>query len=333
MELPQQIKAGLEAQLYGVSRRELARRAAQLSTSYRAASASQAVIATPQDALAYAVARMPATYAATATALAEMSERTPDFYPKSVLDLGGGPGTASFAALELWPSIERITIVERNAQFRGLAKAILDTSGNPALASALLLSDDLTAPRQDWPAADLVIASYVGVELPEPAARALARIALAKSRRVVVLIEPGTPAGFARIHMARDELLKLEAVPVAPCPHARACPIVAPDWCHFSVRLARSRDHRLAKGADAPFEDEKFSYLAVQRGSELPGAGARIVAQPHASKIGIEFRLCTPSGLVECSISRRDKALWKAARRLGWGDLLPDNDASSPLEP
>ena len=32
---------------------------------------------------------------------------------------------------------------------------------------------------------------------------------------------------------------------LAPCPHAQACPLVEPDWCHFVQRLPRSRDHRL----------------------------------------------------------------------------------------
>ena len=33
---------------------------------------------------------------------------------------------------------------------------------------------------------------------------------------------------------------------LAPCPHARPCPLAAPDWCHFSARVARSRLHREA---------------------------------------------------------------------------------------
>ena len=35
------------------------------------------------------------------------------------------------------------------------------------------------------------------------------------------------------------------------------------DWCHFSQRLPRSRDHMLLKDASVPFEDERYSYVVV----------------------------------------------------------------------
>ena len=38
-----------------------------------------------------------------------------------------------------------------------------------------------------------------------------------------------------------------------------------PDWCHFTQRLPRSRAHKQIKGAELPFEDEKFSYVALTR--------------------------------------------------------------------
>ena len=38
-----------------------------------------------------------------------------------------------------------------------------------------------------------------------------------------------------------------------------------PDWCHFTQRLQRSRAHKQVKGAELPFEDEKFAYVALTR--------------------------------------------------------------------
>ena len=56
---------------------------------------------TATDALAYALARMPATYAAVAAGLNALSEIKPDFAPATLLDVGAGPGTATWAAAEI----------------------------------------------------------------------------------------------------------------------------------------------------------------------------------------------------------------------------------------
>ena len=82
---------------------------------------------------------------------------------------------------------------------------------------------------------------------------------------MLLIVEPGTTAGWQRILDARAQLIADGAHILAPCPHALACPIAQPDWCHFSARVARSRVHRLAKEAEVPWEDEKFIYLAASR--------------------------------------------------------------------
>ena len=52
------------------------------------------------------------------------------------------------------------------------------------------------------------------------------------------------------------------------------------DWCHFSERLQRSRDHMIAKGARVPFEDERYAYVAVSRVPVVHPASARIIKPP-----------------------------------------------------
>ena len=136
--------------------------------------------------------------------------------------------------------------------------------------------------------------------------------------------EPGTPAGWQRILEARRQLIAAGAHLLAPCPHAAACPIQAPDWCHFSRRVARSRSHRLAKGGAVPWEDEKFSYLAVSRRlGELPAARVIAPAQTRSSQVAL--KLCTGEGqAVERHWSKRDGEAFKKARRLEWGDAFDD---------
>src|SRR3954453_8405832 len=65
MQLPPALTAALDALLEGVPRKELAAAAQAMSEGYRQGKPSHA-IATPLQALAYAVARMPATHAASA---------------------------------------------------------------------------------------------------------------------------------------------------------------------------------------------------------------------------------------------------------------------------
>ena len=284
----------------------------RLTATYRGGGGSRRI-----DLAAYLVARLPATYAAVARVLAELQGRRPDFVPGSLLDAGSGPGTASWAAAALWPEIGRVAFLDNSPAFLKLAGE-LGAEGPPPLARARQIAGSI----EDMPkglAADLVIAAYALAELPLARVGQVAAGLWNAARSVLVLVEPGTPQGFARLRGARDTLLKLGGVPVAPCPHAAACPMLGADWCHFSVRLSRSRAHMHAKGANVPFEDEKFAYLVLARDGE-PSGGGRILGPPAQSKPGITFRLCTASGLESRHVARRDAEAYKRARKLGWGD-------------
>ncbi|WP_309644094.1 small ribosomal subunit Rsm22 family protein [Phenylobacterium sp.] len=320
-DLPPALRQAADRLLDGVSRKGLAEQSARISAQYRSGKGSAAVVGSAADATAYVLTRLPATYAAGAHVLAEAARIAPDFAPKTLFDAGAGPGGASWAALETWPGIAAAALLDSNAAFLDMART-LAASGPAALRDAQRLRGDLTAPK-DWPAADLVIASYALAEIA-PARQAETLAALwASTLGLLVLIEPGTPDGYGRVLTARDRLIEAGAAILAPCPHHAACPLVAPDWCHFVQRLPRSRDHRLAKGGEAPFEDETFIYLVASR-SGVGRREARILAPPHAAKPGITLKLCTLEGAVEPRfVARRDKPAYAVARRLGWGDVLP----------
>jgi len=140
---------------------------------------------------------------------------------------------------------------------------------------------------------------------------------------MLLLVEPGTPDGFARIRSARAELIAAGGTVAAPCPHDAECPIVGPDWCHFAARLPRSRLHRLAKGVELPYEDEPYAYVAVFRGA-VERAG-RVLRRPEVGKAAIRLRVCAADGIRDLGVSRRDKDAYRQARRLGWGSRVsPD---------
>ena len=321
-DLPAPLRAALDRALEGMPRKGLAERAARTSQAYRAGLPSAGVIREADDALAYALTRLPATYAACSAVLAEAARTAPGFAPKSLLDAGSGTAAASWAACAVWPGAEAATWLDASPPFLALA-AQLAAGGPAALRAADARRADLTS-GGPWPRADLVIASYALAEIaPDQQASIVSELWNA-CEGMLALVEPGTPAGHARILAVRNALIAAGATVVAPCPHAEACPLIGEDWCHFSVRLPRSRDHRLAKGAEVPFEDERFSYLVAAR----PGIAAipprpRVLAPPRVGKPGIALKLCGVDGAVEQRlISKRDKPAYAATRRLGWGDVL-----------
>jgi ribosomal protein RSM22 (predicted rRNA methylase) len=173
-----------------------------------------------------------------------------------------------------------------------------------------------------------VIAAYALTEIaPGTLPGAISRLWGATGSRILI-VEPGTPEGWRRGLEVRQELIALGARILGPCPHAGPCPISAPDWCHFSQRLPRSRDHRRAKGGEAPFEDEKFFWIAAARPGQYSPAPpvSRVIAPPRTSKAGVRLRLCRPDGTVEdVDFARRDRAALVKVRRLDWGDALPED--------
>jgi ribosomal protein RSM22 (predicted rRNA methylase) len=314
--IPPDLKAAIDRYLAESVAGSLVDKTARMSERYRQGGGSDSAL----DFGAYLVARLPATYAAVTFCLTELAERRPQFSPQTLLDAGSGPGTAAWAATTAYPDISTVTFLDNNLPFLKLASSLAVQGDHAALQGARALNADLSN-LPSKASADLVVAAYALAEMPLAKARETA-IALWKAcENTLLVIEPGTPQGFARIHDVRVALLAEGAHLIAPCTHENACPMQPPDWCHFSVRLARRRDHMHAKKATVPFEDEKFSYLIAAR---QPGAleGARILSPPAESKADIKFKLCTGNGLTQQSIARRDKAEYKRVRKLDWGDLF-----------
>jgi ribosomal protein RSM22 (predicted rRNA methylase) len=317
-DLPAELKAALDARLEGRSRGDVAARAAVISRTYRD-SGTSATIKSETDALAYALARMPATYAAVSACLNAALEARSDFAPLTLLDVGAGPGTASWAATEAFPSLTSLTLLDTNPALRTLA---LDLQrGSTRLSGLNYDAGEARAALTKAEAADFVIASYLIGELGEAERKSLVEAMWTRTRDMLLIVEPGTPAGFARILNARTQLIAAGAQVLAPCPHDNACPLRAPDWCHFSQRLARSRAHKQVKGADVPFEDERFAYVVLTR-APATARPSRILAQPVVGKAEISAKLCTSGGVTIAKVPRRDKAAYAVARHWRWGDAM-----------
>src|ERR1700704_4478668 len=308
-DLPAELKAALDAKLQGLSRNDAAERATLISQTYRDGGGST-TIRTEADALAYALARMPATYAAVTASLNALRKITPHFAPASLLDVGAGPGTATWAATEAFSSLQTFTLLDTNSALRALA---LDLGG-VRLRDMTYQRGEARAALADTEAADFVVASYMIGEISDAEQRALTELMWQKTRDTLLVVEPGTPAGYARIIALRERLIALGAHVAAPCPHDGKCPLQAPDWCHFTQRLQRSRAHKQVKGAELPFEDERFAYIALTR-ARIEKRPARVLAQPEVTKAAVVTKLCTPDGVGFASTPRRDKAAYQRARK------------------
>lgn len=274
---------------------------------------------------AYLGARLPATFAAVAATLDMLPSSRLDAV-QSLLDLGAGPGTASLAAASRCPHLSRVVQVDRSAALLAIGNRLAAASAvAPPLAITQAVADvSRGSGRATWPHADLVLASYVLAELSPAQQATVVDDALRVTGQFLVIVEPGTPAGFARIHAARRRCLAAGLPVAAPCSHAGVCPMHATDdWCHFAVRVPRSRRHRQVKGGTLGYEDEKFACLVVDvgGGAALP-QGARVLRHPRVEKGQVGLEICTPDRPTRITVTRRDAA-YRAARKVDWGGSWP----------
>ncbi len=318
-QLPDALRLALERAVSGRPAGRLTVAAAALSQRYRDDQTGGGPrIRSADEIAAYAAVRLPATFAAASAALGEVRKRLPEWAPSSLLDVGAGPGGATWAAMTVWPSLEAVELVERDARLIGLGRA-LAAAGPASLRSARWTEADLA--DFEPPAAELAVAGYVLGELGADAAEAVVH-RLAAACELVVVVEPGTPRGYEAAMRARDVLLSAGGTVVAPCPHDRPCPMRGSDWCHFAARLARSTPHRHAKAATLGHEDEPYSYVAVAREAGTPIRG-RVVRRPRYRKGLVALELCTPDGLRHHDVGRSRGDAYREARRAAWGMALP----------
>lgn len=315
--LSEVLRVAIERETAKFDRRALTRAVAELTEAYKAIP-SPPVVRNQVQRAAYLAVRAPATYAACSRVFAEIERLVPEASIASMLDLGAGPGTALWAAAEVFPTTSRATLIESDAAFVKLGQDIAARTQHPLFAHAKWKIDDLGALA--LAESDLVAISYALGELPPSRAEFLVRRAWRAAAQFLAIIEPGTPRGFGLVLAARTALIADGAEILAPCPHRHACPMAtAGDWCHFSQRLERTSLHRQLKGGELAYEDEKFSYLVASRRVASPGL-ARVVRHPRKNPGHVQLTLCTDGGIKTQTVARSHKQDYKLARQAEWGD-------------
>ena len=317
MTLPAELEHAIAHELASIDARSLAAAAGRLIERYKRGEFSIA-LSDPADHAAYLATRFPATYAASCKAFGYVQERLRDQRLASLLDLGAGAGAAMWAAAETF-TFEKITCVEHNRAFAAVGQRLAATSGKDVVRAASWLSGDIRQ-VQDLPAHDAIVLSYVLGEVSEPQVEPIIRAAWAKAASLLVVIGPGTPEGFRRVHGVRALLLESGAHIIAPCPHDQACPMLATgDWCHFAARLDRTAVHRRLKSGSLGYEDEKFSYIAASK-RPIPPPASRVLRHPLIRSGHMRLTLCGAGQPEQRIVAKSDKSLWRYARRLQWGD-------------
>ncbi len=308
MQLPESLLRAIETELETCPHEELRSAAERLSLHYRAGKNSKNLFESRASLLAYLAVRMPATYAAIFSVLRECHRRLPDWQPRTLIDIGAGPGTGGWAAMEWFPSLRSMFFVEPSQPMRELGQKL--SKDSQAMQQAHWSSMDLSA-------GELVLLSYLIGELNKSETRDLLE-RVWETAQLVVVIEPGTPAGYQRIMAVREWALNNGANLIAPCPHRLPCPMQNPNWCHFPARVERTRMHKLLKGGTLGYEDEKFSYLIF---GKIPSQNisARIVGAPQKASGFVRLPLCIDGKLKEVVVSRKQDT-YRLARDASHGD-------------
>lgn len=263
----------------------------------------------------YLMSRMPSTYAAILRILHEMPQ---GLKIGTVLDIGCGPGTGLWAVREYFDSLISYTGVENDRKFIELAQK---------------LNDGYEFPETEWVKgvypknlpevkADLVLMSYtLGENSPETLLGTIHQVWQNNVSEWLVIVEPGTPKGFATISNIRSCIIENDGYIYAPCKGNYICPLLASDWCHFSVRLERMLLQKQIKNAILPYEDEKFSYLIARKTPvEFDEAETRVVKKPVIRPRHITLDLCSKDPYERITVSKSQKALYRSVKYADWGD-------------
>lgn len=223
MQLPSSLQAAIESVTESLGLHQLIEAREELTKRYRQPKAGSQLMTTDSQRQSYVISRMPATYAALQSALKAVRERA-DLPIKSLLDLGVGPGTGMWAACDHFPEIETITLVEKDGALLALGKKLGQFSDQKVMHAAHWREGDLEQ-LKEIPPHDLVLLSYSIGELNQQKIEPLLDLCWKATKQLLLIVEPGTPAGFERIRLIRRQLIDRGAHLIAPCPHHLDCPM------------------------------------------------------------------------------------------------------------
>ncbi|KAI8366658.1 mitochondrial small ribosomal subunit Rsm22-domain-containing protein [Radiomyces spectabilis] len=304
----------------------------------------------PRESVAYAAGAMASTYGAIYNVLAEVAKRIPEFNPKTMLDFGTGPGTAIWAARELF-NVEKFEGVDLSEDMLRVAERLegkLSMHGENRYTP--IDFKRYLAIHPSAPKTDLVISAFTIGDIPSAALQKSTVAQLwDQTGDLLVLVERGTPIGSANIARARQWILDSEREQggavhtVAPYPHDLPCPMLySPDakpeqmWQHFSQRVQRPPFLMRTKHSKLNTEDATYSYCIMRRGPrpqpteesslEMQAYNwPRLIQPPLKRKGHVVMDISAANGEIQRMVipKSQGKVPYRDARKAMWGDLFP----------
>ncbi len=273
---------------------------------------------------AYLLFYWPVSYAQARATLSELPQR-----PRSMLDLGSGPGPLAFAAMDA-----------------GAGEAIAADRSRPALdlARALAIEASEGLSTRDWAPEkpipdgqfDLITMGHVINELYQGDIGKRAALVEKILERVkpggsLLIIEPALRETSRALLQLRDVLVDHGIAIRAPCLFRGHCPALLKetDWCHAERHWRMPElTQGIARAATLHKESLKMSYLMLAPKGDPwaePPAGTlfRIVSEPLEGKGRQRVMGCGPSGRVGLAMqdkhqNEKNRLFGKAVR----GDVL-----------
>jgi len=259
---------------------------------------------------AYLLFYWPVSYAQARAVLGELGRR-----PRTVLDLGSGPGPVAFAALDAGAT--EVTAADRSAPALAIARALAAEAEEPLATRPWSRGAALPEGRFE-----LISLGHVLNELGRGPAALDERAALleraAEQLRPggsLLVLEPALRETSRDLLAVRDRMVERGFAIRAPCLWQGRCPaLIKPtDWCHAERSWAPPPLlETLAREAGLHKEALKMSYLLVAPRGEAwakppPGRLFRIVSEPLEGKGRQRFMGCGPEGRLGLALQEKHR--------------------------
>ncbi len=311
MLLPFDVQEKIKTAVSGEKFAELKKTQKSLTEKYKTRSGDgRSLIDDVNDSKTYLLSRMPATYAVCLSLFCALKQQGFLGEIKTAFDVGSGTGAGFYALREFDENIE-VSLFERDSN---MLKTFKSLEPDKEVENFDLAKDDFGQ------TADLVMTSFVLSELGENERILAAKKLFDASEKYLLIIDTGTPKVWKQLMNLKSQIELFGGKLLAPC-RAKECSLKN-DYCQFFARVERSSLHKQVKNANLSYEDEKYFYLLFSKEETNKSEGDRIIRRPVIKPNTVSLLLCTENGVIKKDFSKKDKNLFKKAKKSKINNLI-----------